>query len=178
MRKLLLGLVVVAFGPGLVAAADPSHAVQTLAWEFVLPCHDGTVVSSGPVIELPSGTYAYTVKGGCLYGVDQSRSYSTTVGTPCSDPTVGPLPCANTTLANIPMPACQLLTEGMTADGCARVVQPTPCGLSVVINGACVSNTGVGPLVHGGGPMTAQFVDSFYDDNIGAFTVTVVWTPL
>src|SRR5688572_1515124 len=101
----------VALGAGLVLTAGPSQAVQTLAWEFVLPCHDGTLVSSGPTIELPSGTYAYTVKGGCLYGVDPIRSYGTTAGTPCSDPTLGPLPCATATVANIPMPACQLLTE-------------------------------------------------------------------
>ncbi len=147
-----------------------------MAWEFVLPCDSGATVSTASFgVDLPSGQYAYTVKGACVIDLSLGRTVSIPVGTPCSLPEVGTIPCASTTVHNVPFPVCWTVTEGQLVEPCTGTIAPT-CTMYVAINGACLPTNGV--VWHPGGPMTAQFADSNYTDNVGAFTVTVVWTPL
>jgi len=164
-----LGLAAVAVVP------QPAGAVQTLAYTFAVNCADsvGTTTVSG--LEFPNGRYAVAVVGACVTNIG-SRS-SMTVGTPCDLPVVGGVPCTSTTVNNLPWEACDVSTGSAGTRGCNVVTSRCVEGLDILINGICVDGQ-VAFHDHSGGPMTVRFSDSRYDDNAGAFLVTVVWTPL
>lgn len=160
----------------LAASAAPTHAVQSLAYTFVVDCANPGGTNS--LVGLPNGTYAVTVAGACTV----NGPYSTPVGgTPC----VGALPCLSpiTVVNNVPGPTCTVATGGVEAAGlCGPRAALTGCAnLYVAVDGACLG--GQAGLRYrapgaGGTPMNVRFVDSNYADNAGVLLVTVAWTPL
>ena len=176
VRRLVAPLAVLA---AVLGTAAPAHAVQSLAYVFLVPCGDSDGVSTLPDVTLPSGRYAVVAAGVC--SADTQHTFSYPVGTPCSLPQVGTVPCVSTSVNNLPGALCIIATGTAAVQLCGGpVVSLTDCGpdFHIEVDGQCVS-AAVGSFVnHPGGAMTARFTDSRYDDNIGYFVVAVVWTPL
>lgn len=156
----------------LLAFTPSAGAVNSLAFTMTLACNDADGVRSDEVlpIELPSGNYAVTVEGFCAFNND--ATFAVTQGTPCVSPDV---PCASVTVQNLPGEACSWSAGEVQLWGCQNVVTSN-CSQNVQVNGQCVRSAGV--VSHTGGVMVATFDDAPIEDNDGAFTITVVWTPL
>jgi hypothetical protein len=157
------------------SAATPAHAVQSLAYTFAVPCNNPSPTPS--LVDLPSGTYAVAYVGVCSYDINHTSGVP--VNTPCTLPTVGTVPCVSTTINNLPGVLSQVTTGSVDVEGFVPRVAQTDCGTNahVEVDGQCV-RLNAGTITHGGGVMTAWFQDLNHADNLGAFLVTVVWTPL
>ena len=170
-----LAMAALAFPP------SQAHAVNSLAYTWTIDCANPNATSTGPLVTMASGTYLVTVTGACSYGVDTTHSVPVTT---CVSP-VNTLPCLDTGMSvnNVPGYTC------VVGGGIAHAATcPTPgayvsgCGgsFTVVVNEQCLSAVPnqAGLISHGGGAMTARTIDSGHYNNIGAFVVTAVWTPL
>ena len=155
----------------LLAFTPSSGAVNSLAFTMTLACNDADGVRSDEVlpIELPSGTYAVTVTGFCMFDVDSNSTV--TRGTPCLHPEA---PCVSVTAHNLPGETCAWSAGEVQLWDCQNVVLSN-CGQNVQVNGQCVRNAGL--ISHAGGAMVATFDDAPLEDNQGALLITVVWTP-
>lgn len=177
MNRLARVLVPLALAASAVlpSAATPANAVQSLAYTFAVPCNDPSPTPS--LVDLPSGRYAVAYVGACTYDIGHTSSVP--VNTPCTLPTVGTVPCVSTTVNNVPGVLSQISTGSVDVKGFVPSVAPTDCGTDahVEVDGQCVP-LNAGTIAHGGGVMTAWFADGAHADNLGAFLVTVVWTPL
>lgn len=157
----------------LCAGAPASHAVSTLVFTIPVNCadSDGTITDSPDLpatVNLPSGNYAVTVTGACLFGF-----HADPITTPCSGP-AGAIPCV--TVNNVPN-VCRVSVGAAANDGCG-VVPVTSCAYHIYVDGQCIAD-GVGLIYHATtGPVRASFADCCFDDNVGEFLVTLVWTPL
>lgn len=176
LARLLAGC---ALAAGAVVPGTGAHALQTVAFTFVVPCDSSSGTSSG-ALDMPTGVYAVTVVGACVHNTTQSSSVA--LGTPCTLPVVGTVPCAGTTVHNVPPAACHTTTGFVRTDcsGAPAGVRTETCGeLYVEVAGDCVPGQ-AGFVVHEAplSPMTARFSDSVYSDNAGTLVVTAVWTLL
>lgn len=174
MHRILRGLVPLAV---VGAFAAPAHATQTLAYVFAVSCDGSPTGSAG--LTLPAGTYAVSVAGACLGDL---TTQSVPVGpTPCTAPGVGPIPCVSqiTTVNNVPT-VFQGSTGAVYFNRNGVVANASCAGLYWVrLDGSfCLNQTAGTYYRNFSGPMTAQFVDTYYADNAGVLLVTVVWTPL
>jgi hypothetical protein len=171
-------LALAAVAAGAAFPQTGATAVNTLTYTFPLLCSDAGGERSDEYVSgltLPNGLYAVTVTGACTITV---LGHSVAGATPCSAPVVGAIPCVNTgiTVNNLPSAIC-----GTSVSGTARTDCPTTAGLiacghySVRVAGGCVD--GAGTVYHGGGVMSAQFVDDNFSDNGGVLLITVTWTP-
>lgn len=179
MRRIVLGLIAVfVFTLGL---PRPSEALQSLTWEFVIDCADPSGMSTSELgFDMPSGVYAATVEGACLIDFEPGRRGAVVIGTPCSAPIVGPIPCIPEieTVENVPRPLCWIQAAEVWVQGCDGLnVVLNGCTYVVLVDGNCLP-LGKGSFYHNPGPMRAWFDDGHYPDNVGLFTITVVWTPL
>jgi hypothetical protein len=178
MRRLLKSLVPLVTVLG--TAAPHAHAVSTLAWTFAVNCADANGTNSDDVVPgltLPAGTYVVAVAGAC--SVNASGSFTVPAGTPCSVPVAGAVPCVTgINVNNVPGALCQVGNGTVSVQACAPAnVHLNPCGShTIAVSGQCVP-LDAGLVTFGGGVMNATFQDSNYADNVGAFLVTVVWTP-
>jgi len=166
-----------------VVVAAPSHAVDTVAYSWTVPCDDTDGVSTGDVRFIP-GTYVVTATGGCT--LDDGNVYSLgTPTTPCTLPVVGTVPCAGATIHNVPGGACFATLGVADRWGCSlspsTVTTNAPCdNFTVRITmptQVCLSTLpgAVGTVfVNTTTSMTAKFVDlpGFYSDNTGSFVIT------
>jgi hypothetical protein len=178
MRRFLRVLAPLTIAAGLAIPA-PAHALQSLAYTFVVDCANPGGTNS--LVGLPNGTYAVAAVGACAV----NGSYPYTVGTPCSLPVVGTIPCVPsiTTINNFPGQLCTTSIGGVFV---SLLCGPLPnagltgcANLFIEIDGVCLGGqAGLHFRAVGGGPMNVRFHDSLYTDNIGFFVVTVVWTPL
>lgn len=177
IRVGLLGALVGLIGIG---TALPAQSLNPSTWTWVVDCSDSNGVNTTETLgtTLPSGTYAVTVGGVCIHASPTPRDLN--VGTPCTVPIVGTVPCATlTTVHNTPGVLCPLVTTAaVAASPCVPAVTSTGCGLTVHVNGQCLITGTVGLVTHGGGGMHAMFDDGFYEDNKGYFVVTAVLTAL
>lgn len=161
-----------ALGATAVVPQANAHATQTLAFTFVVPC-DAESGATSLGLELPKGWYAVTIAGACSWA---SGTSSVTVATPCDAPVAGPVPC-KPTIDNVSSRACYWAFGGLTTR-CEVPSGTAGCGYySVQVSTGCVDGP-FGLIEHPGGTMSAKFNDYGHADNIGAFLVTVVWTPL
>lgn len=167
----------------LALPSSPVQAVNTPVYTFVVNCATGSASTGG--ITLPSGQYLVTVAGACSFTYDLGATGSVPVDT-CVDP-VRSLPCVSTGTAvnNVPAGACVVgvgVAYSRICDGWARGLYVPSCfaGLTVTVNDQCLTTVPhtVGVIDHAGGAMTAKVLDSGHWNNLGAFTVTAVWTPL
>lgn len=178
IRLALLGALVGIVGIG---TALPAESANLPTWTWVVSCADPDGVSTTETLgtTLPSGTYLVTVEGACVHTAPGSRDLN--VGTPCSAPLVGTIPCATlTTVHNVPGTACPLATTAQVwTEPCTPSVTLGTCAtFTVVVNGQCLVTGTAGLVTHAGGGMNARFIDGFYSDNTGYFVVTAVLTPL
>lgn len=155
---------------------QPAGAVNLPAYTLVVPCWASGGVSSGPLVTLPSGVYAVTIEGACDFGVATSPAISQPVNTPCNAPPVYNVPCVSGASVDVPMAAC-FLSVGVAYTYCGISNGVANCHQYVAVNGQCFP-LGAGLLSHGGGSVSARYVDGHYADNVGAFTVTFTLTPL
>jgi hypothetical protein len=179
MRRLARLLVPALALLGSVAVAAPAHAVDSLAYTFVVPCASSANVVS--LTGLPSGTYAATIAGDCAINAGSTNTGPIT--TPCLVAGVT-LPCViGPTVANQPGVICHNTTSGVVvSEGClsqSYVVLNGCASNYVEVAGQCLTlpTRQAGLVTHPGGPMSVRFVDTYYGDNLGAFLVTVVWLP-
>lgn len=179
VRLALLGALVVVMGIG---TALPAQSLNPQVWTWVVDCADSNGVNTTETLgtTLPSGRYLVTVEGACTHTSPGLRDLN--VGTPCTAPTVGPIPCTTvTTVHNVPGQACALVTvTTVSAETCIPSVANNGCTFTVIVNGQCLI-AGTAGVVNHGGPnlgMHAQFADGFYGDNIGFYVVTAVLTAL
>lgn len=180
-RTVVSGLIVVLLGTLGVAAASPAPAVQSLTYSWAVPCDDGDGVYSDEAlgVTLPSGTYAVTVAGAC--SIAALSLWNISAGTPCSTSATGPIPCVSATVGNVPSELCGTATGPVYTQQCdqwAIITSVGSCGDgTVAVNGTCLTAGTAGLVTHTGGAMHARYLDSRYDDNLGAFIVTATWTP-
>ena len=178
VRLTLLGALVGIVGIG---TALPAQSLNPQTWTWVVDCRDSDGVNTMETLSLnttlPSGVYAVTVEGVCLH-TGGSRDWN--VGTPCSVPVVGTVPCTTvTTINNTPGAVCSLVTgAGLYANACEPVATTTSCFLTVLVNGQCLVSGTAGLVTHDGTGMHAKFWDSNHGDNTGFFVVTAALTAL
>ena len=165
----------------LALPSSPAQAVNTPVYTFVLDCATGSA-STGD-IWLPSGRYVVTVAGACSFAHGAT-------GTIPVDTCVNPLtslPCVSTgaNVNGVPSTVCVIgvgIAYEQICNGWSRGVYLPSCytDLTVVVNEQCLTTVPhtVGVINHGGGAMTARVADNGHFNNLGAFTVTAVWTPL
>lgn len=155
----------------------PAQGVNTITYALVVPCWDADGVSSGPLVTMPSGIYAITITGACDFGTHLAPGNSVPVNTPCSVPPVQNIPCISGASVDVPAAAC-LVSASVVWTYCGAQTGVLSCAQQhVVVNNQCFP-LGTGLLAHGGGPVSARYVDSIYSDNVGAFVVTFQFTPL
>lgn len=182
-RFLRLVLVLTVIGVG-VATAAPASAVNVPAFTWVVPCNDPDGVATDEVVpglEMPSGIYVVTAVGVC--SPDAGFDFGLSTSTPCSTTTTGPLPCATTSLRNLPGQVCWNSVLFATAQVCGpngTGASLNNCGtlFGVIVDDQCLALGGAGTINHGPGPMRARFNDSGHGDNAGVFIVTAALTPL
>jgi hypothetical protein len=165
-----------------LAMPQQAQAVNTLAFSWVIDCNvSGNQYA--PLVTMPTGRYVVTVAGACTYGIDDTHSIRVST---CG---VSPLPagpCVDTgaSVNGVPGTTCYVGGGIGYVQTCAPPGAYLPgCGgiFTVTVEGQCLNLVPhhVGIVDHtNGGAMFATAVDSFYGDNIGAFVVTAVWTPL
>lgn len=176
VRSLLLALVA---GLGILTAA-PSEALQTPAFTFVVDCRDPDGVGTNDFgLDMPNGWYAVTAVGACAPG---NSPTSFNVGTPCSLPVVGSIPCVSpgVTVSNVPGAACWVTVNGVSVQPCPGGNGATllGCDLVIVVDNQCLIAGTAGTIYHNPGPMRARYADCCHGDNVGFYVVTAVWTPL
>lgn len=168
--------VLVALACAAALGAAPSHAVNSLAFTMVVPCDDPDGVNSDDIadVEFPTGAYAVTITGACLYGFKTPVS----IGTPCEGP-AGPMPCA--AVDNLPH-FCAVNAAAVETNDCGQSRRLACAGWTLmVVDGQCASLGSAGTIRHDTpGPIRAYFWDTpgWYWDNVGAYVVTLIWTPL
>lgn len=162
-----------------IGTAAPSEAVQTPVWTFVVDCADPNGSGTDDFgLDMPNGWYAVAVAGACL--VDTHVTYGFSVGTPCSAPVVGAIPCVSPGpgISNVPGALCWTHTVAVGVQPCGGAgVFLNGCLYVIAVDGQCLP-LGVGTIYHNPGPMRAHFLDGQYADNVGYYVVTVTWTPL
>lgn len=178
-RVAVLGALVAAVGIG---TALPAHSLNPQTWTWVVDCRDADGVNTTETLgtTLPSGVYLVSVEGACSHTGTGLQDLN--VGTPCTVPLVGPVPCTTAaTIHNVPAAACsQDTTAGINVVPCSPALgQPPSCFDTVLVDGQCLVSGTVGLVTHGANTgMTARFLDTIYGDNTGFFVVTAALTPL
>ena len=160
-----------------------ASAVNSPVFSWVVDCANPGNQYAPVVTTMPTGKYLVTVQGVCSFGFGTTHSLRVST---CG---VSPLPagpCVDTgaSVNDIPGATCIVGAGPAHAQTCPAPGAYVPgCGgsFTVTVEGQCLIGanlTGVVDHTNPFAPLYATVVDSGHADNVGAFVVTAVRTPL